>query len=361
MTPRRAGWLTGLVVFGSMAALSGAAMIARNATDLGAAVSEGEFALSVALRVVPLATAAGLLVAGIAAAGQGRRAALIAAVGAYLAVGGWTWWRSTKSPRAAGEDPVRYALDLIATFVTIGTVFALAAAVLTWWIVRKAVGRDGAERVLALETTSLPASRAGWGAAMRAELASIDDPGQRGRFARSAAVLALRRGTGTWPMVLAILAGVGAGVVVFSAARISFNRPGDRGIMAEPIMGLVVLLLVAAVLAGTLIGQSFRAGLETAVLAWLAVYIGTVAVEVPQALAWYNDDGILLLDGEGASGAGVDALGAGLQPITHFAFIFVSVSQLALAVLTAAFGAMALRVARRFRMIPDTGAQPTTG
>ena len=122
--------------------------------------------------------------------------------------------------------------------------------------------------------------------------------------------------------MLAALAGVGAGVVVFSAAHISFDRPGDRGILGEPIMGLVVLLLVAAVIAGTLIGRSFRAGLETAVLAWLAVYVGSVAVEIPQALAWYTTTGILLLDGEPAARAGVDALGAALQPITHSAFIF---------------------------------------
>ena len=72
---------------------------------------------------------------------------------------------------------------------------------------RKAVGRDGAERVLALETTGLHGARDRWGAAMRAELASIDEPGQRGRFARSAAGVALRRGTGPWPAVLAALAG----------------------------------------------------------------------------------------------------------------------------------------------------------
>lgn len=109
-------------------------------------------------------------------------------------------------------------------------------------------------------------------------------------------------------------------------------------------MGLVVLLLVAAVIAGTLIGRSFRAGLETAVLAWLSIYVCSLAVEIPHAVAWYNEAGILLLDGEGAESAGVDALGAVLQPLTHSAYIFLSVSQLIIAVLAAAFGAMALRV-----------------
>ncbi len=361
MTPRRAGWLTGFAVFASMAGLDRAITIARNTAASAAVVSGGEFALSLALHVVPLAIAAGLLVACIAASGRGRRAAIVAAVCSYLAIGGWVWWHSMRSPRVPGEDPVEYALELVAAFVTIGTAFALTAAVVAWWTVRNAVGQNGAERVLALETTSLHGSRDRWGAAMRAELASIDDPVQRGRFARSAAVLAFRRGTGMWPAALAALVGMGAGVVVFSAARISFARPSARGIIGEPIMGLVVLLLVAAVIAGTLVGRSFRAGLETAVLAWLAIYVCTIAVEVPQAIAWYNDEGILLLDGEGAAGAGVDAMGAAFQPVTHYAFIFVSVSQLVVAVLAATFGAMALRVVRRFGMLHDTDARHSSG
>jgi len=75
-------------------------------------------------------------------------------------------------------------------------------------------------------------------------------------------------------------------------------------------MGLVLLLVIGVVISGTLIGRSFRAGLETAVLAWIAVYVCTVTVGITQAIAWYNAEGILLLDGEGAAGAGVDAIGA---------------------------------------------------
>jgi hypothetical protein len=140
--------------------------------------------------------------------------------------------------------------------------------------------------------------------------------------------------------------------MVFSAARISFGRPRDRGIVGEPIMGLVVVLLVAVVIAGTLIGGSFRAGLETAVLAWLAIYVCSIAVEIPQAIAWYDDAGVLLLDGEGAAGAGVNAMGAALQPLTHYAFIVVSLLQLVIAVLAAALGALALSVVRREREQP---------
>lgn len=289
-----------------------------------------------------------------------RRAGWLAGTVALAAVGGWIWWRSLASPRAPGEDPAEYAGGLIANFVTVGAAFALAAAVVAWWIARKAVGRDGAERLLALETSSLNGERDRWGTAMRAELAGIDDPVERGRFGRSAAAAALRRGTGMWPVVIAAVAGVAAAVVVFSASRISFDRVQGRGIIGEPIMGLVPLIIVVSVIAGTLIGGSFRAGLETALLAWLAVYVCSVAVEIPQAVAWFDDDGVLLLDGEGAANHGVDALAAALQPLTHSAFVFVAVSQLVVAVLAAAFAAMALRTARRFGMPRDPRARPTS-
>ena len=292
MTPRGAGWLAGVLVFTSIAGSGTAVTIVQNAAD----TDDPTYG--------PLAV------------------------------------------RATDEDPVAYALELIAVAVTTGTVFALAATVIAWWIARKAVGRDGAERLLALKTASLHGSSDHWGTAMRAELASIDEPGQRTRFARSAAALAFRRGTGKWPAVLAVPTGVGAGVLVFAAARASFDRRRD-GILAEPLLGLVLLLLVAAVIVGTLIGRSFRAGLEAAMLAWLAVYLCSLAVEIPLAYAWYRDAGVLLLDGEGAASHQIDALGAALEPITHFAYIFIAVAQLAIAVLAAAFATMVLRLAHR--------------
>jgi len=77
MTPRWAGWLTGVVTFSSMAALEGAVMIAGIATDAGEARG-GEPALALAIRVAPLAPRAGVLVACIAASRRGRRAAMVA-------------------------------------------------------------------------------------------------------------------------------------------------------------------------------------------------------------------------------------------------------------------------------------------
>lgn len=63
--------------------------------------------------------------------------------------------------------PVRYVLELIATFVTTGTAFALTAAVVSGWIVRNTMGRDAAECVLAVETTRVhgPPDRLGAAAA----------------------------------------------------------------------------------------------------------------------------------------------------------------------------------------------------
>ena len=76
-------------------------------------------------------------------------------------------------------------------------------------------------------------------------------------------------------------------------------------------------------------------------------------------MAWYHDEGILLLDGEGAVGAGVDAIGAAQQPITHYAFIVLSISQLVIGVLAAAFGPMALHPVQRFGTLH--GADPHRG
>ena len=291
---------------------------------------------------------------GVAASRRGRLAALVAAAATYLAVGVAMWWQSRRSPRAPDEDPVEYALELVGVYIITGTGFALAAAVVAWWVVRHALGRDGAERVLALETTGLRGRRQDWGVAMRAELASIDEPSQRAWFARSAGLVAVRRGTGRWPAVLAMAAGATTAALVYAAARVSFDRPRDHGIVGEPLMGFVLLVLVMTVVAGTLIGRSFRAGLETAVLAWVSVYVATLAVEVPQALAWYHDAGLLLLDGEGAASHGVDALGAALQPVTHPAFVFVSVAQLAVALLSAAAGVVVIRLVRRPRSVAST-------
>lgn len=184
---------------------------------------------------------------------------------------------------------------------------------------------------------------------MRAELASIDEPSQRVRFAWSAGFVAVRRGTGWWPLVLAVAAGATAATLVYAAARVSFDRPRDRGIVGEPLMGLVLLVLVVTVVAGTLIGRSFRAGLETAVLAWVSVYVATLAVEIPQAITWYRDAGLLPLDGDSAAGHGVDALEAALQPLTHPAFLFVSLAHLAVALLSAALGMVLVRLVWRPR------------
>ena len=267
MTRRRVGWITGSVVFAALAALPGAVMVARAASGADREVGEGGGTLTLVLGAGLVAAACGLFASGVARSGRGRRTALVAAVAAYLTFGVAVWWQSIRSPRAPGEDPVEYVLELAAAFVATGTAFALAASVVAWWVARHAVGRDAAERALALDTTGLRGPWHDWGMAMRAELASIDEPRHRAWFARSAALAAVRHGAGRWPGVLAVAAGATAAAVVYAAARVSFDRPRDQGIVGEPLMGVVLLVLVVTVAAGTLIGRSFRAGLQTAVLA----------------------------------------------------------------------------------------------
>ncbi len=70
-------------------------------------------------------------------------------------------------------------------------------------------GRGLGDRVLALATAGLPAHRADWGAAMRAELAAIENADARRRFALSASVAAFTVGFG-----IRIAFAVGSAVVV---------------------------------------------------------------------------------------------------------------------------------------------------
>lgn len=353
MTPRAAGTVTGVVAFVALTGLAVVVTAARNADPASFSTDAAGLVSVVVITVLPIAIAAALLASAVAGRPRGLRAAVTAALVAYGLLGAWTWWLSTTSPRSPEEDSARYALELVQVFVQLGSVFAIATATVAWWIACHATGDDAPDRTLTLATTSLRGSRDIWGTAMRAELASIDDHDERRRFARSAASVALRRGTGRSPLVLAAATGVVVGIVTFAASRASFDRPGDgaRGIIGEPLLGLVPLALVVAVLCGTLLGRSFRAGIETTVLAWLAAYACMLAVEIPEAMRWFDDERVLLLDGERLARGEGERLDAALEPITHWAFTAFSVTLLVLAMLAAALGAAILRVARRRRAV----------
>lgn len=217
----------------------------------------------------------------------------------------------------------------------------LARAVRTVRTEARADGADGASTVLAVACRGLPADRIGWGQAMRSELASIDGPAARRRFALGAVFAAFRAriagpltgrpslalalagvaacagltvaaliaypallGSGKLPLFLTVLAVALAGYAALAVARARDARPGARaarrqGMLTGVLLGAIwfafdaawrnlhgrplILAAVVPVLAGAIAARSagLRAGL--AAVTWaglvggLAVFIGNAA------------------------------------------------------------------------------------
>jgi hypothetical protein len=155
--------------------------------------------------------------------------------------------------------------------------------------------RDGAERLLSLATAGLPPRRAEWSAAMRAELAAIEDPDARRRFARSAASAAFARGFG-----LRIAVALGTGVVVASVVlatsriQLEAGRPG----VLEATVPVPAFLLLAVTFAAARAARSLRIGLETGALALLACFAAVFAVVALEGLVWMDRHGVFVLDAD---------------------------------------------------------------
>ncbi|MGH3366871.1 MAG: hypothetical protein ACRDOY_06695, partial [Nocardioidaceae bacterium] len=76
----------------------------------------------------------------------------------------------------ADSDPAVQVGDLAGPIAIIALPPALAVGLLVRRSVAVATGGDIPERLLALATAGLRGSRRTWGAAMRAELAAVDQP-----------------------------------------------------------------------------------------------------------------------------------------------------------------------------------------
>ena len=155
--------------------------------------------------------------------------------------------------------------------------------------------RDRAERLLAFTTAGLSPRRAEWGAAMRAELAAIDDADARRRFARSASAAAFVHGLGTR---IAVALGTGAvvAIVTLTASRVQLND-GGPGVLAVTVP-IPALLLLAVALASAYAARSFRFGLQTGVLALVASFAAVFAVVALEGLVWMDRYGVFVLDAD---------------------------------------------------------------
>jgi hypothetical protein len=209
---------------------------------------------------------------------------------------------------------------LIAVLAIFGTPLAIASALVVERSASAGRGRDRPERLLGLATAGLRGSRREWGAAMRAELASIDAPRERRRFARGCAVAAIRAGTGWRPWLIAIGVGVAFAVGTYAASRASLAG-GRSGIMGYTLLPPVAALFSLA-FATALVTRSFRSGLVTAVLALVAGLVGMLAVAMVEAAHWYDVAGVYLMDGDAPKEGGLDRVGAVLDPVAPTFVVF---------------------------------------
>lgn len=214
------------------------------------------------LAAIGCAALAGLAAAAVAAA-RGFGAGTVAGLLALVAVAAGT--ASAHLPLRATylAEPDRFPVvvnlargDLLVPF----EVF-LAALIwaLPWPVLGAALGarseaggrqhaaRDVWQLLLDLATADLPENRSAWAAALRAELAAIDPPAERRRFALGGAWAALRSGPphGAW----ALAAGVAVVVAGGSFAASRWSLAHDQGGLLGFWMTVPSVLLLAVALA----------------------------------------------------------------------------------------------------------------
>jgi hypothetical protein len=204
------------------------------------------------------------------------------------------------------------------------TAWLLAAWAIAYHSARAATGPDLPARLTSWSTAGRRGSSADWGAAMRAELASIDDPKERRRFALGCAWVAVRTGWGRGPLLVGAASAILFAVITLGASRMMLA--GDRtGLLAVVLVGGPQLLFGGVALTAAHLAHSFRTGLEYGAAVLLASLLGILSVAVPESIRWYDEAGTWLLDGDSpasgipnAEAAVRDALGG----LTFFFLLF---------------------------------------
>jgi hypothetical protein len=185
------------------------------------------------------------------------------------------------------------AVALVLSMIAPEAVLVLAVPVAIIWSLltrRRPTGhedRDVAERLLAAvtgERTSSDGEQVDWGAALRAELATITVPRERRRFAVGAAVALLGRPHSRRSFVIAAAVAVAFGAGLLGVSRVGL---GDDG------LGSVTLLLPPVMLfaIGYLCARSMRSlrfGLETGIVAALTTLVAVAVVYGVEAAHWYH-------------------------------------------------------------------------
>jgi hypothetical protein len=161
--------------------------------------------------------------------------------------------------------------------------------------------RDVAERLVSAaaavtgERTSSDGEQVDWGAALRAELATITVPRERRRFALGAAVALLGRPHSLRSGLLAagVAVAFGAGLLGVSRAGLGDDGLGSVTLLLPP----VVLFMIAYLCARST--RSLRFGLETGLVAALTTLVAVAVVSAVEATHWYHvAPDISVLDGD---------------------------------------------------------------
>lgn len=173
-------------------------------------------------------------------------------------------------------------------------------------------GRDLAERLLRSTASGLGRGRSEWGRAMMGELAGIDAPAERRRFALGCALTSLRPDLRPTPWVIAFGTSVVVVAATFTASRLTLGSSG--GILGLTLLWPVVIMSAVSFITSS-VSRSFRTGVLAGGLATLLSLVGMFALSVLEAAHWYDVAGIYLVDGDTPK-PGVSRLGVLLDPIS---------------------------------------------
>jgi hypothetical protein len=199
------------------------------------------------------------------------------------------------------------AVALVLSMIAPGVVIVLAVPVAVVGSIlarRRPTGhedRDVPERIVAAaatltgERTSTDGEQVDWGAALRAELATITVPRERRRFAVGAAVALLGRPHSGRSFVVAAGVAVAFGAVVLGVSRAGL---GGDGLGSVTMLLPPVMLFAIAYLCARSTG-SLRFGLETGVVAALTTLVAVAVVYGVEAAHWYHVvPDVSVLDGD---------------------------------------------------------------
>lgn len=194
-----------------------------------------------------------------------------------------------------GALALALVLSMLAPYVGgVALLLAVPVAVVAQILTRRPptghAGRDVAERLVSAAATltgerpSPEGTQADWGAALRAELATITVPRERRRFALGAAASLLGRPHSLRSLLLAagVAVAFGTGVLGVSRAGLGDDGLGSVTMLLPPVMLFAIAYLCARS------RRSLRFGLETGVVAALTTLVAVAVVYGVEAAHWYD-------------------------------------------------------------------------